>query len=161
MEKGPVHGVRVPVKLPWKGATDDKDQFVSMKEPIAKVLKFDKASKAELNYKVKVNKKDKSDRDKVGGKAEVTRRRRPGYRQRAVIVVFQYGGTGTGEAKKPAVGKQIKIGAYSYKSIQFPITKSVPIEKVIEYFETGAGSGLNALKIIEANTGQGYPVIKK
>lgn len=161
MANKPVQGVRIPVKLPWKGATDNKDQFVSIKEPVAKALKFDKATRADLVYEVEVNKKDKSDGTKVTGQTTVKRRRRPGYRQRGVRVVFQTGGTGSGTNKVPTVGKQIKVGSSSYKSLQFPITSSVPIEEVIAYFETGAGSGLNALKIVEVNTGQSYPVIKK
>lgn len=161
MANSPVQGVRIPIKLPWKGATDNKDQFVSIKQPVAKALKFDVATRADLTYKVKVNKKDKSDGTKVTGQTEVTRRRRPGYRQRSVRVIFQTGGTGSGTDKQPVIGKQIKVGRYAYKSLQFPITTSVAIEEVITYFETGAGSSLNALKIIEVNTGQGYPVIKK
>ena len=156
----PVAGNRIPVKLPWKGATDDKPQFVSMKQPIAEFFGFDKATREELSYKVKVQKKDKSG-EKVTGTTEVTRRRRPGYRQRAIRVVFQMGRAGGSGRKSTLTGKQVKVGSGSYKSIQFPITTSVPIEEVINFFEKGGGSKLKALKIVEANTGQGYPLITK
>ena len=124
---------------------------------------MDTATRAELNYDVKVTKK-KNPRSKLprvpGEKANVTRRRTPGYKTRGVRVVFQTGGTGSGLNKKPTIGKKIKVGIRSFKSLQFPITDSVPIEKVLAYFETGNGKSLNALKIVEANTGKSYPVLK-
>ena len=157
----PVAGNRIPVKLPWKGATNDEPQFVSMKKPVAEFFGFDEATREELSYKVKVQKKDKSDGEKVTGTTEVTRRRRPGYKQRAVRVVFQMGRPAAGSRKSTLTGKQVKVGKDSYKSIQFPITTSVPIEEVINFFEKGGGSKLKALKLVEANTGQGYPLITK
>lgn len=157
----PTTGVRIPVKLPWKGATDNTDQFVSMKDSVAEFFGFDTATRQDLTYETKVNKKDKANGDKVSGQATVKRRRRPGYRQRAVIVVFQTGKKGSGSRSSTLVGKPVKVNNKEYKSLQFPITTSVTIDEVISYFETGAGARLNALKVIDANSGQGYPVIKK
>ena len=129
----PIKGVRIPVKLPWKGITNKEDQFVSMKDTVANFFGFDKASRADLTYEVKLNKKDKADGDKVGGTITVKRRRRPGYRQRSVRVVFQIGKTGK------TTGAKVNVGGQSVKSIQFPITPSVSIEEVINFFEEGAG----------------------
>ena len=156
----PVAGNRIPVKLPWKGATNNEPQFVSMKQPIAEFFGFDEATRDELSYKVKVQKKDKPG-DKVTGTVEVTRRRRPGYRQRAIRVVFQTGRAGGSGRKSTLRGKKAKVGSSTYSSLQFPITNSVPIEEVINFFERGGGKGLKALKIVEANTGQGYPLVSK
>lgn len=149
----PVTGVRIPVKLPWKGATDDKDQFVAIKEPVAKFLKFDSAKRSELEYQVDVQKKDEEGK-KISGTTKVTRRRRPGYRQRSVKLTFEQGG------KNNKTGKKVKVGKDSYASIQFPITTSVPIASVIEYFETGKGKGLGVLKVTDVNSGQGYNLIQ-
>jgi len=149
----PIKGVRIPVKLPWKGATNNEDQFVSMKDSVAKFLGFDKATRAELTYEVKVQKKDKNG-EKVSGTATVKRRRRPGFRQRAIRVVFQIG------KKGKTTGKKVSVGGQSVATLQFPITTSVPIEEVISFFETGAGKNLGALKVVDANSGQGYPVIR-
>jgi hypothetical protein len=152
----PIKGRRIPVKLPWKGATDNSEQFVSMKEPVAKLLGFTKATQAELLYTTKVNKKDKSPKpaDNDNTKVTVKRRRRPGYRQRSIIMTFQIGRIGkTTGAKKAIAGE-------SYASVQFPITKSVAIADVIEFFEAGgAGASLKVLKITDANTGQSYPIV--
>lgn len=155
----PVAGVRVPVKLPWLGATDNSPQFVSMKKPVADFFKFNVASKNDLTYSVKVNKKDKSSTEKVSGTTTIKRRRRPGYKQRSVIVVFQTGHKSSAGRKSTLTGKTVKINNQEYKSLQFPITTSVAIDDVVSYFETGAGKGLNALRVIDANSGQGYPVI--
>lgn len=165
MATAPVRGTRVPVKLPFKGATDRTNQFVSMKEPVAKALKFDTATINDLNYKVKVTKK-KNPKSKLptipGQKVEVTRRRRPGFRTRSVRVIFQTGGgSGKGLLKAPTTGAKIKVGSNSYKSLQFPITSSIVIEEVLEYFETGGGKDLKALKVVDVNTGQSYPLLKK
>ncbi|WP_319422068.1 hypothetical protein [Pleurocapsa sp. FMAR1] len=164
MATAPVRGIRVPIKLPFKGATDGTDQFVAMKEPVAKALKFDVATISDLNYQVKVTKK-KNKKSNLpilkNEKVDVTRRRRPGYRQRSVRIIFQTGGgSGIGLNKNPTVGAKIKVGSNSYKSLQFPITNSIPIEKVLEYFEKGNGKDLKALKVVEVNTGQSYPLLK-
>lgn len=154
MATAPSLGVRIPVKLPWKGATNKEEQFVSMKAPMAKALGFQSASKADLEYKVKVQKKDKPDGEKVSGTSLVTRRRRPGYRQRSIKLVFQIGTKGN------LTGKLFKVGKSSYKSIQFPITTSIAIAEVVEYFESGNGKNLNVLKVVDVNSGQGYNLIQ-
>ena len=142
MAKGPVKGTRIPVKLPWKGATSNEDQFVSMKDTIADLLGFGYADDKDLKYKVKVKTKN--------GSKTVTRRRRPGYRTRAVRCEFG----------KDANGNRIskKIGGKTCESFQFPITTSVPIDEVVKFFETGGGKGLKVKRLVEANSGQGYPV---
>jgi hypothetical protein len=156
----PIAGNRIPVKLPWKGVTDNKDQFTSIKQPVAKYLKFDQATDTELEYTTKVSVKD-SDGQKNPGKKEVKRRRRPGYRQRSIKLTFQQGRPASNGRRSTLTGKKIKIGANSYASINFPITKSVGIDDVIKYFEKGAGSGLGVLKVTDVNTGQSYPILKK
>lgn len=83
--KGPIKGVRVPVKLPFKGATDNTDQFSRIKLPVATFLKFDQAKKEELEYSVNVNKKD-SGGEKSSAKVKVKRRRNPGYRTRSITL---------------------------------------------------------------------------
>lgn len=152
MPTAPITGVRIPVKLPWKGATDNKDQFSAIKEPLAKFLKFNKAKRSDLEYKVKVQKKDEAGQ-KVAGTELVTRRRRPGWRQRSIRLTFEQG------TKTNKTGKKVKIGKLSYATVQFPITPSVAIAEVIEYFESGAGKGLGVLKVTDVNTGQGYNLI--
>lgn len=147
---GPVKGVRIPVKLPWKGATDNKEQFVSIKKPVAEFLKFDTADRKDLEYQVKIDKKD-SEGKKVKGKTNVTRRRRPGYRQRSVKVDFDLGKKGNGKGQK--------VGNKNRKSISFPITPSVAIAEVVEYFETGKGKDLKVVKVTDMTTGQGYAII--
>ena len=142
-KKGPISGTRIPVRLPWKGATDGESQYVSMKNVIAEKLGFDQATDAELNYVAKVKTK--------GGVKTVVRRRRPGYRTRAIRVEFG----------KNERGNKIyrDIGNKQVNSFQFPITSSVPIEQVIKFFENNAaGKKLKAKRIVEANTGQGYPI---
>ena len=81
--KGGVKGTRVPVKLPWKGATNGEDQFAAIKKPVADFLKFNVASKADLTYYVEVQRKDKNG-EKVGGTKKGARRRRPGNRTRSI-----------------------------------------------------------------------------
>ncbi|NJL51170.1 MAG: hypothetical protein HC930_01245 [Hydrococcus sp. SU_1_0] len=90
MANGPIVGIRIPVKLPWKGATNNEEQFVSMKEPVAKWLGIQAATEAELSYTAKVNKKDKPGADGTTSKTQVNvkRLRRPGFKQRAVRVSF-------------------------------------------------------------------------
>ncbi len=145
-KKGGVKGTRVPIKLPWKGATNGEDQFAAIKKPVADFLKFKPASKADLTYYVEVKKKDKNG-EKVGGTKKVARRRRPGNRTRSVKVQF--------DPKKKA-----KIGGKSYGSLQFAITPSVVISEVVDYFETGVGKGLGVVRVIDVNSGQGYPIIQ-
>lgn len=157
----PTLGTRIPIKLPWKGATDNKDQFVSMKDSVADFFGFEEATEQELTYKVKVQKKDKSDGEKVTGTVEVERPLRPGYRQRAIRVIFQKGKKGSGTKSSTLSGKAVKINNKEYKSLQFPITTSVPINEVVNFFKKGAGSKLGALRIVDVNTGQGYPVAQR
>lgn len=142
-DKGPVKGTRIPVKLPWKGATNNEPQFVSMKDVVAGELGFDMAEDKDLEYEVAVKIK--------GGTKKVTRRRTPGYRTRAVRCEF-------GTTKN---GKKItrKIGGKTVASFQFPITPSVPINEVVKFFEKNAtAKKLKVKRVVEANTGQGYPV---
>lgn len=145
-KKGGVKGTRVPIKLPWKGATNDKDQFAAIKKPVADFLKFKPASKADLIYYVEVKKKDKNG-EKVAGTKKVARRRRPGNKTRSIRLLF--------DPKKKA-----KIQGKSYSSLQFAITSSVVISEVVDYFETGEGKSLGVVRVIDANSGQGYPVIQ-
>ncbi len=149
MAKGPIFGTRIPVKLPWKGATNNEDQFVSIKAPVAEFLGFNKANNGDLKYNVKVKKLDKPG-EVVQGEAKVPRRRRPGYKQRSVRIYFG----------DPKTGKPVskKVGTKQVKSLQFPITKSVVINEVVEYFETGGGKKLQVVRVVDANSGQGYPV---
>lgn len=49
-KKDPLKGVRIPVKLPWKGVAFDDEQFVSMKAPVAEYLKLKSATKKDLAY---------------------------------------------------------------------------------------------------------------
>lgn len=151
MAKGPILGTRIPVKLPWKGATNNEEQFVSMKAPVAQFLGFNKANQNDLLYEVEIKKLDKPG-EKVQGTTKIKRRRRPGYRQRSVKIYFG----------DPKTGKSVtkKIGSKQVKSVQFPITTSVIINEVIEYFETGGGKNLQVVKVVDANSGQGYPVIQ-
>jgi hypothetical protein len=160
MPSAPSIGNRIPVKLPWKGVTDNKDQFTSIKQPVAKFLKFDQATEKELEYTTKVSIKDSSG-EKTSGKKEVKRRRRPGYRQRSIKLTFQMGRAASAGRKSTLTGKKIKIGANSYASINFPITKSVGISDVIQYFERGPGAGLGVLKVTDVNSGQSYPILRK
>lgn len=157
----PTTGVRIPVKLPWKGATNNDDQFVSMKSDVAIFLKFDPATRAELEYTSKVNKKDKGSgpAGDVPGTTTVKRRRRPGYRQRSIKLSFQTGHKAGGGRKSTLVGAKVTIGRNQYASLQFPITSSTAISEVIQYFETGKGKGLKVLKVTDVNSGQGYNLI--
>lgn len=140
-----IKGVRVPVKLPFKGATDNSDQFVSMKQPVAQWLKFNAANDSELEYQVDVKKKGDAT-----GTTRVTRIRRPGYRTRAVRVSFGVNSRGT--------AKKVNVGGNQVGSVQFPITSSVAIADVVKYFKSGNGRSLGVTKVTEANTGQSYPV---
>lgn len=148
-----IKGTRIPVKLPWKGATDGKDQFVSIKEPVAEILGFELATEKDLKYEVTVYYNEYDNKGNVTSKKEkkVPRYRTPGHRTRAIRVEF---GTNprTGKAVKSKVGSQLVA------SFQFPITKSIAIAEVIDFFKTGKGKKLKAKRIVEANSGQGYPV---
>ena len=144
--KGGVKGTRVPIKLPWKGATNGEDQFAAIKKPVADFLKFNVASKADLTYYVEVQRKDKNG-EKVGGTKKVARRRRPGNRTRSIRLQF--------DPKKKA-----KIDGKTYSTIQFAITTSVVISEVVDYFESGAGKSLGVVRVTDANSGQGYPIIQ-
>jgi hypothetical protein len=157
----PIEGNRIPVKLPWKGATDNSDQFVSMKAVVAKFLGIKEASQLELEYPAKVNRKDKNT-DGPASNAQVTvkRRRRPGYRQRSIKITFQSGRPAAAGRKSTLVGSKKKVGRSSYASIQFPITKSCSINEIVKWFETGEGAKLKVLYITDASTGQSYPIAK-
>lgn len=163
MATTPTKGSRVPVKLPWKGATDNKPQFTAVKQFVAKFLKFDIATANDLEYETKVNKKDKGPgaTGDTPGKVTVKRRRRPGYRQRSIKLTFQVGRPASGGKASTLIGAKQSINGQSYRSISFPITKSVAIDDVLKYFESGAGAGLKVLRVTDVNTGQSYPVIKK
>lgn len=143
MAQGPIKGTRIPVELPWRGATSNEPQFVSMKEPVAQVLGFKYADKKDLEYQVKIKTKS--------GPKVVTRRRRPGYRARAIRCEFGLDDNGNKVSKK--------IGDKVCESFQFPITTSVAIDDVITFFETNAtAKKLKVKRVVEANSGQGYPV---
>jgi hypothetical protein len=162
MAGSPIVGVRIPIKLPFKGITDNEEQFVSIKQPVAKFLGFKEATTKELEYTTKLNRKNKRVSGTPNPKDPVTvkRRRRPGYKQRSVRVIFQTGHAAGGGRQNTLQGKKVKIGKQTVASIQFPITRSVAINDVLEYFETGAGAKLNAIRIVDVTTGQGYPVVK-
>lgn len=149
-----IKGTRIPVKLPWKGVTSGEDQFVSMKEPVALALGFDFAEKSELKYETTVYYNERNEKGDVVARKEkkVERYRTPGYRTRSIRVEF---------GKNPRTGKPVKykIGSVLVGSFQFPITNSVPIAAVIDFFKTGKGKKLGAKRIVDANSGQGYPVV--
>lgn len=151
----PIEGNRIPVKLPFNGATDGKEQFVSMKAVVAAFLGLKEADKQNLEYTTTVKKKGSP-----GGSVKVERRRRPGFRQRSIKITFQTGRPAGNGRKSTIVGSKKKIGRGSYASIQFPITKSCSINDIIQWFETGAGSKLKVLSITDVNTGQSYPLAK-
>lgn len=150
MARKGIKGVRIPVKLPWKGATNNDDQFVSMKEPVAAWLGIDKANPNDLVYEVKAQKKDKAG-EKVSGTTTIKRRRRPGYRQRSIRLEFG----------KNRQGNPLKksIAGVSVASVQFPITKSTSINDVYNYFSSGKGKSLGVKRIVDVNSGQGYSII--
>jgi hypothetical protein len=52
-----VKGTRVIVKLPFKGATDNEDQYVRIKKPVAELLGFSVAKPSQLYYEVEIAKK--------------------------------------------------------------------------------------------------------
>jgi hypothetical protein len=156
----PIEGNRIPVKLPFKGATDNSDQFVSMKAIVAKFLGLKEATAIELEYNTKVNKKAKGESKGDNTLTTVKRRRRPGFRQRSVKLTFQSGRPAAAGRVSTIVGSKKKIGRKSYASIQFPITKSCSMNDIVRYFETGGGSNLKVLAVTDVNTGQSYPIAK-
>lgn len=149
----PIEGNRIPVKLPFDGATDGKPQFVSMKAEVAKFLKLKEAELKDLEYKTKVKKKGTE-----SGTVVVNRRRRPGYRQRSIKITFQTGRPAAPGRQSTLVGEKQTVGRKKYASIQFPITKSCSVNDIVKWFETGGGRSLKVLTITDVNTGQSYPL---
>lgn len=143
-KKGPVEGTRVIVKLPFKGATNNEDQFTMIKKPVAEALNFEVENTSKNFYEVSANVKDDPDK-KTSGTKKIKRVRLPGYRNQSIRVIFE---------------KAKTINKKSVKSVSFPITSSVLIYDVIEYFETGKGKGLDVEKIITSR-GQTYPISPK
>lgn len=154
MAKGALEGVRVPVKLPWLGVAHNKEQFVSMKKPLAELLKLATAKKADLTYQgtIRYKKRDK-DGNPTGDitTKKVTRIRRPGYRQRSIKLIF--GNKKTGVLKKYGVGNK------KVSSVSFPVTKSVSIEAIVTSFRSGEYANLPVVRVVDMSTGQGYPTI--
>lgn len=154
-KQGPIEGVRVPVKLPWKSLALNEEQFVSMKKPVAEFLKLKSATKQELTYKGEIRYKE---RDKDGNPTgnyktkRVDRIRRPGYKQRSIKIIF-------GD-KKTGKRKQISIkGAGRYYSVSFPVTKSISIEQIVNDFKFGDYKNFDVVRLEDVNSGQGYPTI--
>ena len=150
---GPIKGVRVPVKLPWKPAALNEEQFTSMKKVVAEYLKLDGATKAELSYQgeIRYKKRDKDGRptgDLVTKK--VNKIRRPGYRQRSVKVIF-------GD-RKTGVSEKVTIGKVKRASFDFPITRSILISDIWDEFMTGKWKSFPVIRIVDTSTGQGYPI---
>ena len=143
-----VKGARVNVKLPWKGASNNDDQIVRMKRPVAKILGFDIVKTSELLFDTKIQKKDEPDR-KVTGSQAVQRVRLSGYKQRSFTVYFE-------EPVKP----QGEGNTKSFASLSFPVTTSTAVLDVIRYFEGSIGGRLKVTKI-KTNTGQTYPIYIK
>ena len=98
-KKGPIEGTYIPVLLPWKGATDNLPQFVSMKEPIAKELGLEQAQDKDLEYQIKV----KTNK----GTKTLIRRRRPGRRIDSVRCEFGKNAQGN-DISKSIGGKNVK-----------------------------------------------------
>jgi hypothetical protein len=151
----PIEGNRIPVKLPFKGATDNSDQFVSMKAVVAAFLDLKEASKTDLEYEATVKKKGEA-----GGTVKVKRRRRPGYRQRSIKITFRTGRPAAPGRQSTLVGDLRQVGRKKYASIQFPITKSCSMNEIVQWFESGGGKTLKVLTITDVNTGQSYPLAK-
>ena len=154
MAKGPLEGVRVPVKLPWPGLAHNDDQFVSMKKPVAELLKLATAKKADLTYKSTLRyKKRDGDGNPTGNMTTktVTRIRRPGYRQRSIKLIFGN--------KKTGVLKHYGVGNKKVSSVNFPVTKSVSIEAIVTSFRSGEYANLPVVRVVDMSTGQGYPTI--
>ena len=141
-----VKGARVNVKLPWKGVTDDKAQFVRMKRPVARLLGFEIVKTSTQTYTTKVQEKDESPTQKKSGFQEVIRVRRAGYKQRSFTVFFEEPVKPTGEGN-----------TLSFDSISFPVTTSTPLIEVIKYFEGSIGKKLKVTKL-KTNLGATYPI---
>ncbi|BAU63030.1 hypothetical protein STA3757_03850 [Stanieria sp. NIES-3757] len=139
-----VIGKRVVVKLPWKGVTNNKDQYVKMKKPVAKALGFTIAKTSELYYEVSINEKDKTG-EKVGGKQTIKRPIRAGYKQRSFTLVFD-----------KQIGN-LEGNSKAFKSLTFPVTTSVSIYDVIKHFEGKTLNGAKPIQII-TDKGQSYPL---
>ena len=138
-----VKGKRIIVELPFKGATDDKPQYVWMKDNVARFLRFEIKQATDLAYTLQLRKKDEPNQE-VSGTTTVRRLRRPGYKQRAFTVVFD-------SPKTPPNNQK------SFKSVSFPVTKSVSVYDVVTYFETGKGSNLGVIKLI-TDEGASHPI---
>lgn len=151
---GPLKGVRVPVKLPWKGVALNDEQFVSMKKPVAEYLKLKAATAKDLSYKGTIRYKKRDADGKPTGallEKQVKKIRRPGYRQRSITLIF-------GD-KKTGLKKKVRIGKESRYSISFPVTKSISIEAIVQEFKFGDYKNFDVIRVIDANSGQGYPVV--
>jgi hypothetical protein len=155
----PIEGNRIPVKLPFKGATDNSDQFVSMKAAVASFLKLKEATPSELEYETTIDKKDPADK-RTKNPVKVKRRRRPGFRQRAVKITFKMGRKAINGSPSTFIGKERQVGRKTYKSIQFPITKSCSMNDIVHWFESGGGSGLGVLSVTDMTSGQSYPIAR-
>jgi hypothetical protein len=149
----PAEGNRIPVKLPFKGISDGKDQFVSMKSTVADFLGLGEATEAELEYKTTIKKKGEG-----SGSVTIKRRRRPGYRQRSVKITFRTGRPAATGRPSTLAGKKQKVGNKTYASIQFPITKSCGMTDIIEWFEAPGQKKLGVLTVTDVTTGQSYPL---
>lgn len=149
----PAEGNRIPVKLPWKGISDNKEQFVSMKSTVAKFLGLGEATEKDLEYSTKIKKKGEG-----GGEVTIKRRRRPGFKQRSIKITFQTGRPAAAGRKSTLAGKKMKVGNNSYASIQFPITKSCGITDILEWFEAAPQKKLKVLTVTDTTTGQSYPL---
>lgn len=152
--RGPIKGVRVPVKLPWKGVAHEDDQFVSMKKPVANYLRIEIAKEKDLTYEGTIRYKSRDDKGNPTGNFKtktVARTRIPGYRQRAIKVIF--GDRKTGQ-RKPHGG----VDSIKRDSFNFPVTRSVSITEIRDEFINGKWSSLPVVRIEDANSGQGYPI---
>jgi hypothetical protein len=153
-KKGPVKGVRIPVKLPWKGVAHDDEQFVSMKAPVANFLELQAADEKDLTYKGKILYKERNDDGKPVGSLkskEVTKTRIPGYRARSIKVIFGDRGTGQRETFNG-------VDKIARSSISFPVTKSISITEIRQEFITGKWKNKPVVRIEDVNSGQGYPI---
>lgn len=140
-----VKGARVNVKLPWKGISDNKEQIVRMKRPVAKLLGFDIVKTSELLFDTKIQEKDEPDK-KVSGFQSIQRVRLAGYKQRSFTVFFE-------EPVKP----QGEGNTKSFSSVSFPVTTSTAVLDVIKYFEGAIGGRLKVVKL-KTDRGQTYPI---
>ena len=150
----PAKSVRIPVKLPWKGVTTNEDQFVSMKSTTAAFLGLSTAKDNDLKYETVVRyKKVGTDGKKstAWSRKKVKRVRRPGYKQRSVMIIF---GNDNGKRQQKSIP-----GIGSVSSLSFPITKSVSITEVRDSFKGGEYKGKGVIRVIDMSTGQGYPTL--